>query len=245
MRAAIVWKALGPIDLRNVGRDPMMRLLVAMPFFMAGVLRWGIPMASRRLDQYMGFDLTPYYMLIASLMLPFMPMICGMVIGFLLLDQRDDRTLTALQVTPLTLGGYLAYRITLPMIVGSLTTLALLPLTGLVEIAPSTLLLATAAAAPAGPIFALFLASFARNKVQGFALAKANGVVTWPIVASYFVDYPWQFAFGLIPFYWPVKFFWMRQAGEEHAWVSLAVGLIWQGFVVWLLLKRFERVSRQ
>ena len=36
---------------------------------------------------------------------------------FLLLDHRDDRTLTALQVTPLTVEGYLAYRIAVPMVV--------------------------------------------------------------------------------------------------------------------------------
>ncbi|MEE8586127.1 MAG: hypothetical protein V3T83_14885 [Acidobacteriota bacterium] len=245
MRAAVVWKALGPIDVRNVGRDPMLRLLALMPFFLAAGMRWGTPFAAQLLDEQMAFDLTPYYMLIVSMMLPVMPMICGMLIGFLLLDQRDDRTLTALQVTPLTLGGYLVYRITLPMLVGAVTTLAFLPLIGLIEIAPATLLLGTLAAAPAAPIFALFLASFARNKVQGFALMKANGVVTWPLAAAYFVDYPWQLAFGLIPFYWPVKFFWMRQSGEEHAWIFLVLGLIWQGILVWLLLRRFDRVSRE
>ena len=41
----------------------------------------------------------------------------GTVVGFLLLDQRDDQTMTALLVTPLSLGDYLRYRMTLPMLV--------------------------------------------------------------------------------------------------------------------------------
>jgi fluoroquinolone transport system permease protein len=45
-----------------------------------------------------------------SFLVVVMPALVGMVIGFLLLDQRDDQTLAALQVTPLTLNGYLIYR---------------------------------------------------------------------------------------------------------------------------------------
>ena len=36
------------------------------------------------------------------------PGIVGMVVGFLLLDERDERTLSALRVTPLSMRRYLA-----------------------------------------------------------------------------------------------------------------------------------------
>lgn len=42
-------------------------------------------------------------------------MVFGVVTGFLLLDERDDRTLTALQVTPLPLRAYIFYRVTVPI----------------------------------------------------------------------------------------------------------------------------------
>jgi fluoroquinolone transport system permease protein len=61
-----------------------------------------------------GFDLSVYYPLIMSFIAVAMPMIYGALIGFLVLDQRDDNTITALQVTPLTLVGYLGYRVALP-----------------------------------------------------------------------------------------------------------------------------------
>jgi len=43
------------------------------------------------------------------------PITFGVLIGFLLLDEKDDDTLTALQVTPLSTNGYVAYRVAVPI----------------------------------------------------------------------------------------------------------------------------------
>ncbi len=125
MRSATVIKALGPIDIRNVLRDPLLRWIVFMPLLIGYLIRWGVPILSTYLATKFQFDLVPYYHLIMSSMLLLMPGFCGMIIGFLLLDQRDDQTLTALQVTPLRLTGYLIYRISLPLVVSIILTLLL------------------------------------------------------------------------------------------------------------------------
>lgn len=51
------------------------------------------------------------------------PDLVGMVIGFLLLDERDTQTLDALRVTPLSMRRYLAYRISAPLLIAKVTTL--------------------------------------------------------------------------------------------------------------------------
>ena len=115
--AAAVVRALGPIDARNVARDSMLRWLVGTPIAYALAFRWGVPVLRTWLGERYGFELTPYYPLLASFLVLITPALIGAVVGFLLLDHRDDRTLTALQVTPLTVEGYLAYRIAVPMVV--------------------------------------------------------------------------------------------------------------------------------
>jgi hypothetical protein len=140
------------------------------------------------------------------------------VLGFLLLDQRDDNTLTALQVTPLSLNGYLAYRISLPLLVSFLTTLVMVPLVGLGPIDWPAHLAAAVCSAPLAPIFALFNAAFAQNKVQGFAVMKASSVISIPPLVAYFVTSGWQWLFGLVPTYWPVKVYWLLQAGSPSVW---------------------------
>ena len=97
-------------------------------------------------------------------------------------------------------------------------------------------------AAPAAPLYALFVAAFATNKVQGFALMKGAGVLTWPPILAWFVSSPWQVAFGIDPLYWPLKLFWMLEAGEPRVWLYFVAGLSYQSILIAILLGRFKRM---
>ncbi len=240
--AAAVVRALGPIDVRSVARDSMLRWLVGAPLAYALAFRWGVPVLGAWLDERYGFDLTPYHPLLASFLVLITPALVGAVVGFLLLDQRDNRTLTALQVTPLTIEGYLAYRIAVPMVVSVPVMMACIALSDLVTMGVVPALAAAVQAAPIAPLFALFAGAFAANKVQGFALLKGAGVLTWPPVIAWFVASPWQAAFGLDPLYWPLKVFWMLEGGEPLVWLHFAAGLAYQSLLIWLLVLRFRIV---
>ena len=235
-----VVRALGPIDVKSVRRDPLLRWLIVYPLAMALLIRWGVPILRAHLLTRFQFDLHPYYGLFMSFVLLMTPVLAGIVIGFLLLDQRDDQTLTALQVTPLTLSGYFAYRIAVPTVVSFVVTLAVLPLAGLLDLGPLATVIAALSSCLLAPIYAVFLGAFASNKVQGFALSKALGVLLLPPLVAYFVNPPWQFLFGLDPLYWPVKVFWLVEAKAVIAWVYLAIAIIVQVFVLRLLLQRMN-----
>ncbi len=237
-----VVRALGPIDFKSVRRDSMLRWLVALPVALGLAARWGVPPLTSWLAGRYAFDLTPYYPLVMSLMVLAVPAFMGCVVGFLLLDQRDDHTLTALQVTPLTLNGYLIYRTTVPMLLSVVMTMLLIPLAGLVNLDFLPALLAALEATPIAPLYAVFMAAYAANKVQGFALVKGAGVLTWAAIFSYFVSSDWQWAFGIVPLYWPAKVLWMLEAGETGTWFVLVVGLLYQALLLVLLLRRYNRV---
>ncbi|MEE8041960.1 MAG: hypothetical protein V3T15_04095 [Pseudomonadales bacterium] len=245
MNALQAIRALGPIDIRSVWRDSLLRWMFAMALGLGFLLRWGIPPLSVKLANDYSFDLVAYYPLVMSMMLPTLPILVGVIIGFLLLDERDDRTLSALQVTPLTLRGYLIYRLTLPIVLSVVLTLAVFWIADLVIVGAGQLLVAAVAAGLLAPIFALFLAGFANNKVQGFALSKANGVITIPPLAAWFVEEPWQWLFGIVPTYWPIKTFWQLQAGASDWGLYLAIAIVFQLGVMWMLVKRFEFVMRR
>lgn len=248
MRAAQAIRGLAPIDVKSVARDSMLRWLLVLPLLIALLMRWGVPPVTARLDERFAFALEPYYALIASFMAILAPMLVGIVIGFLLLDQRDDGTLAALRVTPVSLNGFLVYRIATPLVVSVALTMVVVPITRLVEIHPLALFLVAVVASPLGPLFALFLASFANNKVQGFALMKAASILNWPPVIAYFLPSGWQWATGIVPTYWPAKLFWVLEAGEagEVGWLGwmpyLVVGIAYQALLVALLLRRFNRI---
>ena len=240
--ATSVVRALGPIDVRSVARDSMLRWVIAAPIAYALAFRWGVPVLRSWLDERYGFDLTPHYPLLASFLVLITPALVGAVVGFLLLDERDDRTLTALQVTPLTVEGYLAYRIAVPMVVSVPVMMASIAISDLATMGVVPAFAAAAQAAPTAPLFALFAAAFASNKVQGFALLTGVGVLSWPPVIAWFVSSPWQVAFGLDPLYWPLKVFWMLEAGEARVWLYFLAGLSYQSLLIALLVRRFKTV---
>jgi fluoroquinolone transport system permease protein len=241
MNGLRAFEVLGPIDLHGVWRDSLLRWLLGFALTTGILLRLCMPPLSSWIVERHDFDLQPYLPLVMSSVLLVLPMIVGMIIGFLLLDERDDQTLTALQVTPLPLSSYLAYRLGMPVFASVLLTVVVFEVAGVGNVHVGELLLAGVAAAPLAPLSALYFAGFANNKVQGFALAKANGFLTIPPLVAWFIGVPYEYLCGIVPTYWPAKFYWQLAEGTLNWWL-FAAAIAFQFVVVALLLRRLQYV---
>jgi hypothetical protein len=69
------------------------------------------------------------------------------------------------------------------------------------------MLVITLAAAPAAPLYAMVLAAFADNKVQGFALIKVAGAITTLPAFALFLDGPAKLVLGVVPTWWPTRLY--------------------------------------
>ncbi len=239
-------RALSTVDAISVGRDSLLRGMVLVPLGLAVAARWLLPPVIALLNPRLPFDLAalyPHLMSYVLLLLP--PAICGMVVGFILLDQRDDHTLTALRVTPLPLTGYLVYRLAGPMLLGLVMTLIALPLAGLLPLGPLEVLGVALAAAPLAPLTALFLAAFAANKVQGFALQKALGLFLIAPLLGSFVPPPWQVVLWLVPTYWPAALLWALPGPVVLLGGLFLAGLVYESVLLLALVRRFTRIAYQ
>jgi len=214
--------------------------VLLLPIALAIVLRLLLPRLAQALLAAARFDLEPLYPLVMSGYLMTAAGIVGMVVGFLLLDERDARTLAAIRVTPFSIRRYLAYRIALPLLVGTVSTLIGFQLTGIRLLPLGTLSALSIVAGLSAPLLALVLATAAPNKVAGFAVVKVlNGLNLLP-VAAYFVPLPLQYLAGVLPAYWPMRAFWSAAAGEDYAG-ALVVGAIWGGLAVLLAAVTLDR----
>ncbi len=242
MNTLTLIRVLGPLDARGVGRDALLRWLVVMPVGIALAIRGVLPALLERAVPLLPFDLMAFYApLMAYVLLLITPLLAGMVIGFQLLDQRDDGVLDALRITPPRLRGYLAYKLALPILVGVGLTLITFPLAGLSIGGPGALLIAAVGIAPHGPLFALFLVAFATNKVQGFALTKMSNVLLMLPLAAAFAPAAWHPLLAIAPGYWPAQLLWTLQSGGTGAPIYLAAALAYQLLIGWALLRRIER----
>ena len=237
--SARAWRALAAADSRILFRDPLLGWVLLLPLSVALMLRVLIPAITNALASN-GFRLEPFYPLIVSGYLMTAPGIVGMVVGFMLLDERDARTFSALRVTPLSIRHYLAYRVTTPLIAGTLMTLAAYPLVGLTPMPLSVLLPITVVGGISAPTMALMLAIAAPNKVAGFAVVKVLNIINLLPLVAYFVPMPIQLFAGILPSFWPMRAFWAAADGEPY--LPFIVAGAMAGLVATLFAARlFER----
>lgn len=233
---------LGALDVKSVGRDGLLRGMLVLPLAIALMARLALPLVLQRLEASLEVDLLVYYRrIMSSALLLITPVIYGGVIGFLLLDQRDTGMLLALQVTPLSLRRYLLTRLAVPILISLVLTPVALAIAGFVQLPFLALMLPVLAAVPLAPIAALMLVAFAENKVQGLALVKGTSLAMIAALGAGWVPVPWQWAFGLLPTYWPVQLYGALLAAHP-AWWYLLGALLLDSVLIALLFRRFEQV---
>jgi fluoroquinolone transport system permease protein len=220
-------------------------LLVLVPLFALAV-RFAVPGLTAWLAAELGFDLVPYYALITSFVGMMAAGLAGTVIGFLLLDQRDDETLPALLVTPMSLGDYLAYRLAAPVLVAMPLAVLAYAIAALIPVSAAQVVACALTAAPLAVLYALFIGSMAANKVQGLALVKGVGILQVPALIAWFVPWPWHELAGIVPHYWPLKVFWEFDAGRPFSGcVHAAVGIAYQSAWAAFFARRLARVTHR
>lgn len=232
--------ALAAADLRGLWRDPMLLFMTAYAVFLALIGRWLIPWLVDSAP--FPFDLSPYVVLILTfLAIQTGPLVLGAVSGLILLDERDDGALTALRVTALPMNHYALYRAGLPTLLCALVCVVAVWFVGIVDAPPHRIAVVALLTGIEAPLFALFLASFANNKVEGLALGKIMGVFMFPPMVAWFVEPPWQWLFGIVPTFWPAAAFWQAMAPDGWFWTVAVAGIATHLVALGYLLRRFRR----
>lgn len=239
-------RSLSAIDGGSILADPLLRGLLLVPLVVALAVRGLLPLVLEQVAALTEVELAWLFAPMAGYtVVTIAPLLAGAVVGFLLLDQRDERTLTALRVTPLPLGLYLSYRLALPTCVALLISIVALALAGGQGLSLGGAWLAAVAAAPLAPVTALALVALARNKLEGMALLKALSVLLAAPLAGLFVPPGgWSLALMLLPTYWVAQATWALQAGTG-AWGWIAGSWCVSSLMLLLLLKRFQHMLKR
>lgn len=184
-------------DAMNVSRDPMLIfacVLSLLPSTGLWLARDAIDLAGRGAGIA---ELSAYFVPLALLLAPFL---IGWVTGFLLIEDRDDGPLLALDVTPVGKEGFLAYRLTVSVILAAAISLVALQL--LLPSAPLWLKLVILVVLPANTaVSAVAILALARNKVEGLAITKIVNLATIAPFAA-IIPSPLRLVAGVVPTYW-------------------------------------------
>lgn len=213
--------ALIVADLRKVSRDGLMAGIIVAPLAVALAFRAFVPDAGSleaSLVSYLGHDLgaevaraTP--LLLMSLLTAIAPGLVGAVYGLLLVGERDERTLMALRVMPVSFARYIAARMFTPLALSVVMTIIAYPVAGLAPLPIATVALLAVVSATSAPVVALAMAAIARNKMAALAVMRvANSILALPVLA-YFATGPMLWLAWLSPAYWQMNALWLAANG--------------------------------
>lgn len=208
-------------DLKLLRRDPMLLYSVAMVFVLLLIVR------------YFKERVGVYYPLLALLALIFIPMILGMVPGFMMADEKEDRTIQALRVIPISSEAFLAYRLTWASIATALLT-AVSPKILDVELSGRGLLALGALFVLEVWIYGLLITVFSESRMQALTVSKVIGwflmlpplirlVVVWRNLST-----DWSRFTAFLPTYWLYRVFeGIPKNDYGDLPMALAVHLVW------------------
>ena len=185
-------------DAMNIARDPMLLFAIVLSIAPSAAFWLTQPALDEAALAAFGVERFSRYLVPLVLLIP--AYLIGWVTGFLLLEDRDDGPLLALDVTPVGKAGFLAYRVAVTALVTAIITLgALQVITPDPGPLPAFVILLLV---PANAVLAaLVLPAIARNKVEGLALTKLiNLASVLPLLAI--VPSPWRYLAGIVPTYW-------------------------------------------
>jgi fluoroquinolone transport system permease protein len=233
--------AFGRNDLRGTYRDPLLVMIVLAPVIWTTGVAVLAPRFTDMLAARYDFDLVPYYPLVLTAFLLLTSIIIvGGLASFLVLDEVDAGTLTALRVTPVPLSTFFAYRAATVMVITTAYVIATMSFSGILEpglmpaLVPIGLLAGVSAV-----VTLLLIVAVAGNKIQGLAMVRGLGMLIAGLPClPWFIHSGWNLAFGVLPPYWAAKAFWVA---SDHGtwWPYLLGGVAYNVVIAWPLFRRF------
>lgn len=247
-------------EIKNITRDKMTLTMLVYPIIMVGFGAYLIPLILNQFDT--GENLAGASLIIMIVLASLAPMLAGAMLGFLLLDHKDENTLISLRVTPVSLLDYLRFKSLYTVLLSFLSSLLIVlgvrflsgdaytvmgfnPWT---EITVGGALIFSAVSALFAPTFGLMIATLGANKIEGFAYIKTLGILILipALVTLEAMQGAAQYFLGVVPTFWPVKgllegaSILPNEANLPAVLYSL-LGLLYLGGLLALLTRQFIR----
>ena len=198
----------------QIYRDQMLLLLCMAPFLIGISLKLLIPLANQLLIKYLSFTLSPYYLLVDALTITIGAMMIGIMVGLLMLDERDDGICVYYAVTPAGGIAYLVSRLALPFCYSLATALVIASFAMLGNLAYVWMFAPAILSSFNGILMAMLLVSIASNKVEGLAVSKLTGQIIFGIPIAWFATSYLRSIGYILPTYWITDMLIQAEAGN-------------------------------
>lgn len=251
-------------ELKNITRDQLTLTMMIYPLIMVIFGAYLIPLILEQFDP--GAAILSASLIILIVLASLAPMLAGAILGFLLLDHKDENTLDSLRVTPVSLTHYLRFKAGYTYLLSVLSSVVILigvkTLSGEAyayagvniwdDIMALDIVIFSLVSALFAPVFGLIIATLGANKIEGFAYLKSLGIlILIPALVTLDAMQGWaQYSLGIIPTFWPVKALLegadiLPHEANLNALSYTLIGTVYMAVLIAAFIRRFVRsVSR-
>jgi len=224
-------------DIKQIMRDPIMALLMFAPLMLIVVFKLIEIFLYPYLQAQFDFDMMPYSVYVLSFILLMNSGTLGIVIGFMMLDERDGNISQLLEITPLGRSGYLINRLSFACILSALYGLLSLAVFTNIDLSMGLFILASLLSAIYTAIIGLLIFSAAEDKVKGLTFAKGLNALAIFAFADLFALQWFTFVSWFFPSYW-ISMILKSPNSFTVGGLALVVHVVWLGFLVFRYSRR-------
>jgi hypothetical protein len=223
-------------DLRSTFRDPVFKGLLFFPFISYGIIAWVLPAVINRwpvVGDYSDIILMWACMQSSTMF--------GFIYGFLFLEEKEENINQVLRVVPVS-GLFLVFaRLFVGILISFMVSMVLFHYGKVVELPLASELMLSLLYSLSAPLITLFLAAFAKNRIEGMAQMKLVNLFLMLPALIFFLPYKILHLTVLIPTYWVFRATEMAMERSPLFYLFLSGGLFFHLVIIYFLNRKSEK----
>lgn len=223
-------------DLRSTFREPLFRILLFFPFFSFAIVKWIFPLIAGIFPL-----ITPYSEVILMWACLQSSTMFGFIYGFIFLEEKEENIWQVIQILPVSGFRLVTSRLLMGMIITTLVNFTLIHWGRIISFPVWKEIIVSLHFSFAAPLIALYIGSFAKNKIEGLAQVKVINVLVLIPAVIYFLPYKITYLSAIIPTFWSIKSLELATQSLPQFSIFLVVGTLWYGVILFLLYRKLKQ----
>jgi len=224
-------------DLKQVFRDPVMSILMLAPLLIVVVFKLLIIFLFPFIATKFNFEFSLYYQYLMAGILILISGMLGIVIGFMMLDDKDGNIAELMAVTPLGRSGYLVNRLSFSSILCFIYSIIAIYALNVIDVPFYTILLLSLLSAIYSIIIGLLIFSGADDKVKGLTFAKGLNMLGIFAFSDLFALNWFSILSLIFPTYWITRI--IESPNSISAFLlGTSIHIIWLSYLIYRYLSK-------
>ena len=224
-------------DLKQVFRDPIMSVLLFAPLLIIAIFKLFIVFLFPFIATKFNFDLSLYYQYLMAGILILISGMLGIVIGFMMLDDKDGNIAELMAVTPLGRSGYLVNRLSFSSILCFFYSIIAIYVLNVIDIPFYTILLLSILSGVYSIIIGLLIFSGADDKVKGLTFAKGLNMLGIFAFSDLFALNWFSILSLIFPTYWITRIIESPHSILVYL-LGISIHVIWLSYLIYRYLSK-------